>query len=99
MKRSVLKLAKYLIEAANEAGSKKHKMFVFDEPTTGLHFDDTAKLMSSLRELVDNGHLVLVVEHNLDVIDGSDWIIELGPEGGEKGGEELFAGTPGSFRY
>lgn len=92
-----LKLAKYLIEAANEAGSKKHKMFVFDEPTTGLHFDDTAKLMSSLRELVDNGHSVLVVEHNLDVIDGSDWIIELGPEGGEKGGEELFAGTPDHF--
>lgn len=92
-----LKLAKYLIEAVEESGSKKHKLFVFDEPTTGLHFDDTAKLMNSLRELIDNGHSVLVVEHNLDVIDGSDWIIELGPEGGERGGQELFAGTPDNF--
>ncbi len=91
-----LKLAKYLAEATT--GDKKgRKLFVFDEPTTGLHFDDIAKLMNSLRELVDNGHSVLIVEHNLDVIDGSDWVIELGPGAGFKGGEELFAGTPDNF--
>ncbi|MCD8339751.1 MAG: excinuclease ABC subunit UvrA [Burkholderiales bacterium] len=90
-----LKLAKHLAEASSTTGG--HKLFVFDEPTTGLHFDDTAKLMDSLRELIDNGHSVLVVEHNLDVLDGSDWIIELGPAGGDKGGEELFAGTPDNF--
>ncbi len=91
-----LKLAKFLSEAG--AGKEKgKKLFVFDEPTTGLHFDDIAKLMASLRELIDKGHSVLVVEHNLDVIDCSDWIIELGPEGGERGGEELFAGTPDHF--
>ncbi len=92
-----LKLAKYLAEASEYEHLEKNKLFVFDEPTTGLHFDDTAKLMGALRELVDNGNSVVVVEHNLDVIDGSDWIIELGPEGGDKGGKELFAGTPDHF--
>lgn len=78
--------------------ASKHTLFIFDEPTTGLHFDDVFKLMKSLQELVQSGHSVLLVEHNLDVINASDWIIELGPEGGERGGRELFAGTPKDFR-
>lgn len=90
-----LKLAKHLADALK--GESKNMLFVFDEPTTGLHFDDIFKLMTSLQELVQAGHSVLLVEHNLDVINASDWIIELGPEGGEKGGEELFAGTPRDF--
>jgi excinuclease ABC subunit A len=90
-----LKLAKHLAEAVG--GRKEHTIFFFDEPTTGLHFDDIALLMRSLRELVDAGHSVVIVEHNLDVIDASDWVIELGPEGGEGGGDELFAGTPNSL--
>lgn len=91
-----LKLAKHLADALK--GESEHTLFVFDEPTTGLHFDDVFKLMQSLQELVQAGHSVLLVEHNLDVINASDWIIELGPEGGERGGEELFAGTPKDFQ-
>ena len=91
-----LKLAKHLADALK--GESKHTLFIFDEPTTGLHFDDVFKLMKSLQELVQSGHSVLLVEHNLDVINASDWIIELGPEGGERGGRELFAGTPKDFR-
>lgn len=86
-----LKLAKHLAEAKSSASP--NNLFVFDEPTSGLHFDDIAKLMRSLNELVEAGHSVILVEHNLDVINAADWIIELGPEGGEKGGYELFAGT------
>jgi excinuclease ABC subunit A len=70
-------------------------MFIFDEPTTGLHFHDISKLLKAINALVDEGHTVIVIEHNLEVIKCADWIIDLGPEGGEKkGGKLLFAGTP-----
>ena len=69
-------------------------LYVLDEPTTGLHFEDVRKLVEVLRRLVDKGNTVLVVEHNLELIKNSDWIIDLGPEGGEKGGQIVIAGTP-----
>ena len=69
-------------------------LYVLDEPTTGLHFDDVRKLLTVLQELVERGNTVLVIEHNLDVIKSSDYIVDLGPEGGDKGGEIIAKGTP-----
>jgi excinuclease ABC subunit A len=69
-------------------------LYVLDEPTTGLHFDDIAKLLAAFRKLVEAGHTLLVIEHNLDVIKTADYLIDLGPEGGEAGGEVVVAGTP-----
>ena len=93
-----LKLAGFLAElkpsASGQKLAKKGDLFVFDEPTTGLHFDDVAKLMRSLRLLQEAGHSVLIVEHNLDVICAADWLIDLGPEAGEYGGELVAQGTP-----
>ena len=86
-----LKLAGYLAET--ESGSEP-KLFLFDEPTTGLHFDDVAKLLRAFRQLLDAGHSLFVIEHNLDVIRSSDWIVDLGPEGGAAGGEVVCEGTP-----
>ncbi|MGB5079830.1 MAG: excinuclease ABC subunit A, partial [Burkholderiales bacterium] len=70
------------------------KLFLFDEPTTGLHFDDVEKLLSAFRRLIAAGHSLVVIEHNLDVIRACDWLIDLGPEGGDAGGEIVCAGTP-----
>ncbi len=70
------------------------KLFLFDEPTTGLHFDDVARLLRAFRRLIDKGHTLAVIEHNLDVIRAADWIIDLGPEGGDAGGALVCVGTP-----
>ena len=71
-----------------------HTMFIFDEPTTGLHFHDISTLMKSLRRLISAGHTVVVIEHNMDVIKCADWVIDIGPEGGEKGGNVVVEGIP-----
>jgi excinuclease ABC subunit A len=99
-----LKLAGFLAEAAKSSSAsrqrlaKKGTLFLFDEPTTGLHFDDIAKLMRAFRKLLEAGHSLLVIEHNLDVVRASDWIVDLGPEGGEDGGELVAEGTPADLR-
>jgi excinuclease ABC subunit A len=69
-------------------------LYIFDEPTTGLHFDDVSKLLAAFRRLIEAGGSLVVIEHNLDVIKAADWVIDLGPEGGERGGELVVAGTP-----
>ena len=92
-----LKLAGFLAQAAagpRQLVARRGTLFLFDEPTTGLHFDDIAKLMRSLRKLLEGGHSLIVIEHNLDVIRNADWIIDLGPEGGAAGGEVVCVGTP-----
>ena len=84
-----LKLAAHLIRPAN-AGV----LYIFDEPTTGLHFDDIQKLLTAFRKLLEGGASLLIIEHNLDVIKTADWVIDLGPEGGEQGGRVVATGTP-----
>jgi excinuclease ABC subunit A len=79
---------------AAAAPAARGSLFLFDEPTTGLHFDDVAKLLRAFRRLIDAGHTLLVIEHNLDVVRAADWIIDLGPEGGDRGGAVICAGTP-----
>ena len=86
-----LKLAGYLAEKNIDSDPI---LFLFDEPTTGLHFDDVAKLLRAFRQLLAAGHSLVVIEHNLDVVRASDWILDLGPEGGDAGGELIFEGTP-----
>ena len=73
---------------------RKGNIYVLDEPTTGLHMSDTSHLLAMLDRLVDAGNTVIVIEHNLDVVRNADWIIDLGPEGGTRGGEIMFTGTP-----
>ncbi|MBC8216666.1 MAG: excinuclease ABC subunit UvrA [Candidatus Marinimicrobia bacterium] len=84
------------VKLASELSRQSHDrtLYILDEPTTGLHFEDVRMLLSVLQRLVEKGHTVIVIEHNLDVIKTADWIIDLGPEGGEDGGKVLFEGTP-----
>ena len=84
-----VKLASYLSKKTGD-----HTLYIFDEPTTGLHFDDINKLLASFRRLLEAGGSLLVIEHNLDVIKTADWVIDLGPEGGDGGGEVVAVGTP-----
>ncbi len=84
-----LKLAAHLTRQANEG-----ILYIFDEPTTGLHFDDIQKLLMAFRKLLEGGASLLIIEHNLDVIKSADWVIDLGPEGGERGGRVVATGTP-----
>jgi excinuclease ABC subunit A len=95
-----LKLAGHLAAAGSVLSSTTHKgkLFLFDEPTTGLHFQDVAKLLTAFRKLLAAGHSLIVIEHNLDVIRAADWIIDLGPEGGDRGGSVVCAGTVDEVR-
>lgn len=85
-----IKLATFLVKGV----TKEKALFIFDEPTTGLHFHDIKKLLASFDALIEKGHSIIVIEHNLDLIKCADWIIDLGPEGGENGGKILAFGTP-----
>ena len=85
-----IKLASFLIK-----GNNSHKtLFIFDEPTTGLHFHDIKKLMKSFDALIEQGNTIIVIEHNMDVVKCADWVIDIGPEGGDEGGKLVFEGTP-----
>ncbi len=87
-----VKLASFLSKGTKS--SKEHVLFIFDEPTTGLHFHDITRLLDAINALVDQGHSAIIIEHNMEVIKSADWVIDLGPDGGEKGGNICFAGTP-----
>jgi excinuclease ABC subunit A len=98
-----MKLAAHLQPTGREIGRpsangsvqrKRRFLYIFDEPTTGLHFDDVSKLLSAFRRLIDAGGSIVVIEHNLEVIKTADWVIDLGPEGGDRGGYVVGAGTP-----
>ena len=89
-----MKLASFLGKGKGHG----HILFIFDEPTTGLHFHDIKKLLASFNALIEQGHSIIVIEHNLDVIRSSDWIIDLGPEAGDGGGNIVFAGKPDQIK-
>ena len=95
-----IKLAYFMLMNAEQSGKAKEQkiLFIFDEPTTGLHFYDVEKLLKSFNALLAKGHSIVVVEHNADVIRSADWVIDLGPEAGDGGGHVVFAGTPEDLR-
>ena len=84
-----VKLASFLAKEKAEP-----TLFIFDEPTTGLHFNDIKKLLKAFDALIEKGHSLVIIEHNMDVIKCADWVIDLGPEGGDKGGYVIFEGKP-----
>ncbi len=86
-----VKLASYLSKGSTK---DEHTLFIFDEPTTGLHFHDINKLLTSINKLVEVGNTVIIIEHNMDMVKCADWVIDLGPEGGDKGGNVVFSGLP-----
>jgi len=85
-----IKLAFFLSKGAGSSPT----LFIFDEPTTGLHIHDISKLLRAFSALIENGHSIIVIEHNAEIIKSADWVIDLGPEGGDRGGEIIFEGTP-----
>jgi len=87
-----VRLAAHLAHRTSE-----DSLFIFDEPTTGLHFDDINKLLTAFRRLIETGATVLIIEHNMDVLKTADWVIDLGPDGGDSGGFVVAAGTPESL--
>jgi excinuclease ABC subunit A len=89
-----VKLASFL----GKGKSQGHILFIFDEPTTGLHFHDIKKLLASFNALIGQGHSIIVIEHNTDVIKSADWIIDLGPEAGKAGGNIVYTGRPGGLK-
>ena len=89
-----VKLASFL----GKGKSQGNILFIFDEPTTGLHFHDIKKLLTSFNALIEQGHSIIVIEHNVDVIRSADWIIDLGPGAGDDGGELVYSGEPVSFK-
>src|SRR5258706_7758881 len=100
-----MKLAAHLQPAGREIGRprvarwdesrrRRRMLYIFDEPTTGLHFDDVSKLLAAFRRLIEAGGSILVIEHNLEVIKTADWVIDLGPEGGARGGKIVGVGPP-----
>jgi excinuclease ABC subunit A len=95
-----MKLAAHLQPATRDSGRpsgerlKRRLLYIFDEPTTGLHFDDVSKLLAAFRRLIEAGGSIVVIEHNLEVIKTADWVIDLGPEGGNRGGKIIGVGPP-----
>ena len=89
-----VKLASFLGKGKGQG----HVLFIFDEPTTGLHFNDIKKLLTSFNALIEQGHSILVIEHNTDVIKSADWVIDLGPEAGDGGGNLVYAGIPAGLK-
>jgi excinuclease ABC subunit A len=89
-----VKLASFL----GKGRAQGHILFIFDEPTTGLHFHDIKKLLASFNALIEQGHSILVIEHNTDVIRSADWVIDLGPEAGDGGGTLVYAGAPAGLK-
>ena len=92
-----LKLASFL--DLTKTQKKENSLYIFDEPTTGLHYYDIAKLLFSINKLVNAGNSVICIEHNLEIIRQSDWVIDLGPQGGIQGGEVCFQGTPKELSF
>ena len=87
-----VKLASFLGKGNNNSSEKV--LFIFDEPTTGLHFHDIDKLLTAINALINRGHSVVIIEHNVEIVKSADWIIDLGPEGGDHGGKVVFSGVP-----